>query len=313
MKLKRPIIQFVALWIAAMAGAGDVWAQYDGMYSQYMFNGFIVNPAYAGSQDVLNVTAMYKNQWAGVKEAPLSFVMSAHAPVGLSKVGVGILFANDQVGIHRTNSFSLAGSYALSIAENATLNFGLQGGIAARRSAYASLSQDLQDPNDQLFYQSDYSTTEPQIGAGLYLYTPRFYVGFSVPNISISRQDNIYEGNLVSKKRHYFVTAGYMFDLSSQVKLQPGLLIKAISGYGTYLDVNSTIIIMDALWLGASYRSVSSLNALIQMQVTNHLRLGYAYDAPLAKNKSVSTASHEILLSYYFTFDKRDVINPRYF
>jgi type IX secretion system PorP/SprF family membrane protein len=291
----------------------DGIAQQDGLYSQYMFNGFILNPAYAGSQEVLNTTAMYKSQWAGVEYAPSSFVLSSHAPIGMSKVGLGAIFANDQVGIHRTNQLAIAGSYALQVSLNTTLNFGLQAGLANRKSNYSSLVDELYNPQDPIFYQSDYQTSLPQFGAGLYLYTPKFYLGLSVPNLHIDRHNEEYEIELISSKRHYFITGGYIFNLGKEVKLQPGFLVKSIQEYGSYIDINSTIIFMDVLWLGASYRSTSNLNFIIQMQVTEHIRLGYAYDAPLTRNTSIMAASHEILLSYYFKFGSGDMISPRFF
>lgn len=296
--------------VIVLVSGREVSAQYDGQYSQYMFNGFVMNPAYAGSQGTMVASLQYKNQWAKIEDAPSTILLSANSPIS-GNASAGIMFINDQVGVHSINSFSLAGSYGIPLTETIKLNFGLQGGIVSQRSDYSSLTDDLHDPQDQLFYQSDYKTTFAQFGAGLYLYAPNFYVGMSIPNINVTSEpipkDN-YDG-----KMHYFFTAGYLLNLTVDLKLQPSILLRSIQGAGSNIDLNTNVILKDVLWLGLSYRSNSSMVFLTQMQVTESLRLGYAYDTPISKNTPFVNPSHEILLSYYFKGRKSTVVEQKYF
>jgi type IX secretion system PorP/SprF family membrane protein len=255
----------------------------------------------------------YKDQWVKLAEAPSTTLISAQGPLMGTKIGLGGIIANDRVGVHSVSNISAAGSYALSIDRKTTLNFGLQAGLVIQKSDYSSLTADLLDPQDALFYENDYRAVYPQYGTGIYLYSDSYYFGLSVPNINFAKSPNGVDDELTFTKVHYFINGGYLFTLDRTVKLQPGFLIKHIQGYQWQYDLNANFIFMDALFLGASYRSNSTLGLLVQMQVTDQLRFGYSYDTPIGQNTPIASPSHELMLSYLFTFKKRRVINPRYF
>jgi type IX secretion system PorP/SprF family membrane protein len=288
-------------------------AQYDGLYSQYMFNGFILNPAYAGSHNTLNASLLYKDQWVKLEDAPSTAVASFHTPVRHSNAGVGAMFVSDQVGVHSVNYASVAGSYGIMLNRTTRLNFGLQGGMVFQKSDYNSVLDQIKDSQDAIFSEADLNSNYAQIGAGLYLYAPNYFIGISAPNINFATASALYQGESLFAKPHYFFNAGYLMDLNSSLKLQPGVLVKYIAGYSVNIDLSGHIIYRDALWLGAAYRTENALAAFFQMQVTDQLRFGYAHDMPLSHRGNIASPSHELMLSYLFTFSKRRIINPRYF
>lgn len=156
----------------------------------------------------------------------------------------------------------------------------------------------------------------PSFGAGVYYYTDRFYLGLSAPQlVTNSLTEDIVEIDGDARQdRHYFLTTGYMFELSHNVKLKPNILIKAVEGAPIQMDLNANVLFSDVLWLGVSWRSLSDIDALIELQLTDQLLLGYSYDfASTTDLRRVNSGSHELMLNYRFRYSKNKVITPRYF
>lgn len=285
-------------------------AQQESLYSQYMFNSLPLNPAYAGSHEYLSATVIARKQWLKIDGAPSTQTLSVHAPIYKSKMGLGLTAVNDQIGV--TSNTGLYAAYAYRIKfEKSILSLGLQAGFTNYVSRFSQL--EVRTPNDPAFATDDVRFFLPNFGAGVYYYTNKFYAGFSVPHIldHLGSKSNV-AYNAV-QYQHYFLTGGFVTNLSPQLKLKPSVLVRAVQGAPIQADINTTLMINDVLWVGLSYRTATSLNFIVQAMLTDQLSLGYAYDAPLNKIRTVSTASHEIMLNYRFVFFRKNVIAPRYF
>src|SRR5690606_21112260 len=176
-KMKKHIYILIVL----MAGLfiQKTQAQQDPQYTQYMYNMNVVNPAYAGSKESLSLTALYRNQWSGMEGNPVTFTFSAHAPVS-EKIGLGLSAIKDELGpVKETNVFADF-SYTLQVSSNVKLALGLKAGATFHDVGLMDL--ELQDPNDP-FFSENINNTYPNIGAGAFLYSEKFYLGLSVPNM----------------------------------------------------------------------------------------------------------------------------------
>ncbi len=285
-------------------------AQQESLYSQYMFNSLPLNPAYAGSHEYLSATVIARKQWLKIDGAPSTQTLSAHAPVYKSKMGLGITAVNDKIGV--TSNTGLYGAYAYRIKfKTSVLSLGLQVGFTNYVSRFSDL--EVRTENDPAFEHDDVRFFLPNFGGGVYYYTRKFYAGFSVPHIL----DHLGSATNVAfnarQKQHFFVTGGFVVDLSTQLKLKPSILIRAVGGAPVQADLNTTFMINDVLWLGVSYRTSTSLNFIVQAMLTDQLSIGYAYDAALNKLRTVNSASHEVMLNYRFVYFRKNVIAPRYF
>ena len=284
-------------------------AQQRMMFTQYMFNGLAINPAYAGSQESLDLTALAREQWIGLEGAPSSQTFSAHAPLRNKKVALGLLLTRDKIGV--SSQTSLYGVYAYRIKlKEGTLSAGLQLGFDSYRTSFSRVLTEIAD--DQHFAQDDARAFLPNFGAGVYYSTPRFYAGVSAPYLL----NNLYPGseqNQARQFRHWFATAGYVFDLNRELKLKPNVLVKTVQGAPVEVDINANLLIKETLWVGMSYRSFDALSWLIELQATPKFRLGYAYDMTVSPLKQTSSGSHELMLNYRLSFKKSKIITPRYF
>jgi len=286
-------------------------AQQRPMFTQYMFNGLVLNPAYAGSHESISATALSRIQWVGIDGAPVTHTFSIHSPIPDRNIAIGAVFSNDQIGVTNRNTLNLSYAYRIEM-RNTILSMGLQGGLTSSKVNYDEIGAN--DPN----LQYNGSALLPNFGLGLYLYGKRYYAGISVPtalkNSWAGEGDaNNSDGFSSVEVPHFFGTFGFLVDLSPLVKLKPSILVKSVDGAPIEFDFNANLILDDKLWIGVSYRSFDALSLLLDIQLSAQFKLGYAYDYTLSELSQATTGSHEIMLNYRFVFSKSKIVTPRYF
>ncbi len=279
------------------------------MFTQYMFNGLALNPAYAGSHETVSITALAREQWTGIDGAPSTQTLSVHSPVFNKRIGLGLLVLHDQIGVTEQTGVYAAYSYKIPFVNGANLALGLQAGV----NMYDARFSEISDVNP-VFATGDVKEAHPNFGFGTYYFTDRFYAGISVPQLAQNTFDRDNEDSDSKIVRHYFANAGYVIDLDQNLKLKPNVLVKAVEGAPVEFDVNANLLINEVIWVGVSWRSFDSFDALFQLQVTDRLQFGYAYDfATTTDLRRVNGGSHELMLNYRFTFNKSRIVTPRYF
>ncbi|MFY0599340.1 MAG: type IX secretion system membrane protein PorP/SprF [Cyclobacteriaceae bacterium] len=304
----RPAI-FVTLFVLSFS----LKAQQQAMFTQYMFNGLALNPAYAGSHESISATALSRVQWVGIEGAPTTHTFSVHTPIPSKNIAIGGIFSKDNIGVSSQNSMFLSYAYWINLTNGSRLSFGLQGGLRSNNINYTDLG--VNDPN----LSSAEGGIKPNIGLGAYWYGARYYLGLSAPTVfqnsfqpkSGSNAD--LEGFGLTDVSHIYLTGGMLFDLSPIIKLKPSFLIKSVAGAPLELDLNANVIFDDKVWLGLSYRSFDAMSFLFDFQATPQFRLGYAYDYTLSDLKVATSGSHEIMLNYRFVFSNNKIVTPRYF
>ncbi len=291
----------------------QVKAQQDPMYTQYMHNPLTVNPAYAGSTAMLSAMFLAREQWVGFDGAPKSRTLTMNVPVSRYNLGTGFAFINDELGPVKQNSVFVDMAYHLRLNERATLAMGIKAGFDMIQIDLMNLS--LDQGNDETFSQNFSEEFIINFGVGLYYYTDRFYFGASIPRMLRNSYDNdgINTTSLGYKERHYFVTTGALFDLNDHIKLKPSILAKIVWNAPLSIDLSANFIFNDLLWLGAGYRVEDSMNFLIHYQLTDQLRVGYAFDLTESELRRYSNGTHEIMVAFDFQFNKKRIMTPRYF
>lgn len=282
---------------------GWVLGQSEAQYSQYMFNGLAINPAYAGSHGELDLSVLSRHQSTGIEGAPSTQTFTGHAGLLDQKIGLGMLVINDKIGVTQQTGFYLSYAYKIHF-DDATLSLGLQGGGTMVDAQYSQLL--IRQPGDPLL-GADVQGFKPNFGAGVYYYSQRFYAGISAPQL-------LDAGNVqFTQLQPLIVTSGYVFPVSSAVKLKPNILFRVVDQKPVEFNFNLNALFHDVLWVGASYRPSNSVNVILELQLTEKLRFGYAYDFGINDLQKATTGSHEFLLNFQLRKSKRGVINPRYF
>lgn len=303
-------------------------AQQDAQYSQYMFNGIYINPAYAGYKEVLNVHSFYRSQWTGITGAPRSMSLAVDATANDGNVGLALQVTSDKLGA-QTN-LSVYGNYAYRIRMNddgsSRLALGLGVGMAQLGIDGSLLNPNNPEPFQPVGVQS---TIVPDARAGVYFANDRYYAGLSVDNL-IATYINIDRYAFIPQpKPHYYLTAGAFIPLTENFQIKPSFLLKDDRGGPTSLDVNAFLMIKEILWVGGSYRTGvklydksylqrdltprNSAVAAVQIFPSERIRIGYGYDFSIGPLQGYSGATHEISISYSFIKPNVRLATPRVF
>lgn len=297
--------------IAVLLLAFQMHGQQDPQYTQYMYNMNIVNPAYAGSRENLSFGLLYRDQWSRIDGAPETGTFFGHTPVG-SNIGLGLSVISDKIGpVKETNAY-VDVSYTLNLGGEHKLAFGVKAGATFHDIDLSYNTVNVIDPTDP-FFGMGISETTPNIGAGFFYYTNKYYVSLSVPNLLSSVHLDNGGLKIGSETQHYFLTGGYVFDLSPNTELKPSVMLKSAFDAPTSFDVNLNARFFKKFEIGASYRLDDSFSGLVNFALTPGVRIGYAYDAISSDIKAYAPASHEIMLLFDLNFPKRVSRSPRYF
>lgn len=295
----HPFPWLILLVVFTFFTANKISGQHQAHYSQYMFNGLLINPAYAGSKGMLQATALYRSQWTGFPGAPRTATVSLHSTTRNLRNNYGLTFLHDRIGANQRSGFQAAYAYRLDLGA-ATLAFGLQGGMTVFATDHRLVA--TTDDGDPLF-GNNVSFLIPNAGAGIYLQHERFYLGASMPEL-LRYKSNLYDRVLGDQNlfRHYYLTAGCLFPLGRDVKLKPSVLVKHLPGVPFQFDLNTNVILKDLLFLGVSYRTEDAAIGMIEWQLNPQLRLGYAYGTTVGGLQSYNRGTHEFMIGYRFGY-----------
>ena len=278
----------------------------------YGYNTLSINPAYAGCQDALSATILYRNQWVGFKDAPTSYLMSVHMPFLNDKIGMGLLMEKNSIGIFRETN--IIGNYAYRIKLNkGILSLGLGFGVTVNNIAWNKLV--ATDPNDIQLMDNPPSAILPVISLGAYYYAQKYYFGFSIPGFlthTLDQTTGKYKTSNNFSEYNYIFMGGYALRLNSGISMLPSLLIKYYPRNGVQVDYNLQVRLKDKFWVGIGYRNKNSLTGMVQMQLNYQLRVVYSYGFDLGSLAKYKNGSHEIGLNYILRYSRK-VNGPRQF
>lgn len=287
-------------------------AQHTPLTSQYHFNGLVINPAYAGSRDVLTASLTHRQQWVGFDGAPVTQILSAHAPLARSKVGLGLLLYNDRIGVSNETGVFSNYAYRMRMGKG-KLALGFGAGFTMLRANWSEVS--IQQSGDQAFNGFTKGAIRPNFSAGALYQNKVWFIGASMPFILVHHYDPQSTGYNLTKDRadlQPMLTGGYLIKVNADVKLKPTTLIRYKLESGVQADLSSNIIFRDKVWLGLSYRTSDALIGMIEVLPTPQWRLGYSYDMGFSAINPYHNGSHELLVQYEFGYRIR-VRDPRYF
>ncbi len=283
-------------------------AQYHPMYSQYMFNGQAINPAYAGSREVLSLAALYRSQWQNIDGAPVTQTFTGDFPLRNPQLALGLLVFNDQISIYRQTGAYASYAFRIKTGEG-KLSFGLQAGFDYMREDESRIVT-LQ-PSDPMFDMEIHKSFMPNVGAGVYYSDTRYFAGFSIPKLLAYSPHTAesYKGKLSFE--NLMLYGGAKIPVSDNFKVKPSVLLQ-YTQKSFLCDLNCNVILLpkETIELGVSYRNANTLVAMAEIRVSPQFCLGYAYDYNFGQ-PNITNGSHEIMLRYEFRFRVK-AENPLY-
>ncbi|WP_353160238.1 type IX secretion system membrane protein PorP/SprF [Myroides odoratus] len=310
MQMKNTISSLILISLSLLS-IQQIFAQQDPQYTQYMYNPAVINPAYAGSVDRLHIFGLYRTQWVGLEGAPKTAHLSMTTPLTDNGLGMGVHFKNDHLGVTDQNSLSIDLAYTVNLNYDYKLAFGLKSTGALLDVDYNKLH--IYDGTDPVAENNITNKFSGNVGAGVYLYSDKAYVGLSVPMILSSTIYNDNDYKVMNEKTHFYLMGGYVFDLNYQVQFKPAALVKVVTGAPLQVDLTANFWFYEKFTLGAAYRWDASVSGLAGFQVSDGLFVGYTYDADTSKLANYHSGSHEIFMKFELANKQRRKVAPRFF
>lgn len=292
----KKIILFISFLFYVISAS----AQQDPEYTHYMYNMSVVNPAYAtGTAAMLNLGGLYRTQWAGAVGAPKTFTFFGHTALS-EKIEIGASLISDDIGdgAKKENNFYADFAYVLQLGGKNKLSLGLKAGFTSLQTNFNGFR--FTDPATDLAFAENINVTKPNIGAGAYYFTDKYYVGLSIPNLLSSKHIEEKSGinAFGSEQIHTFLTAGYVFQINDAFKLKPAFMSRFVSGAPISVDITANVLYNEKFELGAAYRLNDAISALMNINITPSLRIGYAYDYTVSNLGQFNSGTHEIMLLF---------------
>ncbi|HEY1007278.1 MAG TPA: type IX secretion system membrane protein PorP/SprF [Sphingobacteriaceae bacterium] len=302
-------------------------AQQRPQYTQYIFNNYLLNPAISGIENYADLKAGYRRQWAGIDDGPATATLSLHSPIGKKYLrgnansmeskgtnpmsrsflqtymaaephhGAGLHLVSDRTGPISRTDVNATYAYHLGITEKLNLSVGFAAGISLEDLDFSRVT--LENQADPALAAEDHRRVRPDLSAGLWLYSARYFGGFSVQQLLgrpvIFSEDG--EGPDPGRQiPHYFLTAGYKFFLGDDIAAVPSVMVKHVTPAPLSVDINAKIAFRDRFWVGGSYRKRDSFAAMAGFNVSYLFNVSYAYDFTTSALRSVSEGTHEVVL-----------------
>ncbi len=290
------------------------FAQQDAQFSMNMFNKLAVNPGYAGTNQALCAVLLYRQQWTSFPGAPKTGLLSVDYGQIL-RGGIGLTVDQDQLGFDKTLKAKLAYSYHLHLGATGILGIGIDAGMIQKSlngnfiAPDGTSTQGTGGGPDLAIPWNGTAATTYDVGFGLYYTTPKLYIGLSslhLPEQSLKKTDTKYDFNF-KVARHYYVMAGYTFNLGNQFELTPSVLAKSDAS-STQLDINLLAKWNKTIFIGASYRLTDAIVGIVGLERSFNPKLtakfGYSYDMTTSAIKNYSHGTHEIMLGFCYKLKK---------
>ena len=297
MKTYKNTYLLMALLMMSCLGIAQQFPQ----FSQYMYNTISINPAYAGSREILVINLLNRNQWVGVNGAPVTQTLSAHSSIPFTKLGVGLSVINDKLGYEKKTNVFADVSYRIDLDsyDEYKITFGLKAGFRK----YGIDDSLLNDPdyNTDPFLSTLDTDWQPNFGIGVYFRGESFYFGLSSPKL-INNKNNDEFASI--ERLSYFFNGGYVWEINKTLKFKPTFLFKYTEGAPMSFDISTMFLINENIWLGGSYRFTESFGAIVNFTIVEGLSVGYSYEYITTSLSSYTTGSHEMMINYEFKFPK---------
>jgi len=289
------------------------FAQQVPLTSQYMMNRLVINPAYAGALDFYSASISYRKQWISLDGAPSTQNISIHGPALKGKIGLGLIFFRDVIGVSKENNISASFAYKIRNRNKKVLSFGISGSAVFSTNQWSQIN--TTSANDDVFSGDSPQYVFPDFSAGVYYNTPTYFVGFSIPMFlqhELEGSSSSYKIKNDFNNYNYLLEAGLKLNITDKVILKPSLLTRYLPNSAIQLDINAIADINNIVGIGVSYRTQDAIVGLIQMHITDQFVMGYSFDQTISKLQKYNNGSHEIFLRYDFRYKVKS-FDPRFF
>lgn len=303
-----------AVSLSLITISANTAAQQQPLYSQYVFNGVVINPAHIATEnEYTNITLMHRQQWIGIPGAPKTYTLSFSVPINATKTSIGVLAVQDEAAVDTQKEVNILLAQNITLEENVYLAVGASAGISVFQEDNLRLNA-----HDDIMFNKNLSSTRANVGFGVTFFTEHFFLGVSAPAFrkltvrTVPLVQGNKSGNSIGKSS-YYLSSGYLWDISPTLKIKPTALLKKIGEEQITGEMTVNFLLNNIIWIGAGWRQGESIMGITQFQLTNSLKLCYSYDYITKRElQTIQDGSHEISCSFRFG-SKGRIVSPSYF
>lgn len=290
----------IALYLTlfAICIAGKLNAQFEVSSSQFMNTQFFLNPGYTGVQKALNINGTARQQWIGMEGAPKKYQIGFDSPLNNSLAGIGMGVQIEQYGPYKMNLIHANYARLIKLSSKGFLSLGFTGSVTNYSLGLGDL--DLNDPNDPMFGTDISNSFTPNIGVGAFYFTQNFYFGISMPKILNEKPFAQEDGEDNPLMRYSYISTGYLHAINKNVAIKPAFLLQMKNSQFSYISAGGQVIFNNLLYLGVLYQTQKWVSALVNVQISNAINIGYSFDYGL-EQEYYNNYSHEITFRYSIT------------
>lgn len=290
-----------------MTGVFALKGQQVPIYSGYLFNPLMINPALTGTNSDFNANLIHRNQWAGIESAPLTNTLTADLPLIDRHIGLGLIITSDRIGIFNNTEISTTYAYHINF-KSSTLSFGIQAGLSYMDANYSTIKYSRDNDITDNAFSNNYNSTKAIFGSGVFYQTNHYYVGVSLPYLTFG--DSHLMG--YEKTKIAFLSSGYVFELSNNIFIKPSILIRYCAGMPINVDFNTNFWINKNIGIGISYRPNESIIGIVDLKLNKHFRMSYTHDFSTSALSKFNNGSNEIMIKYQLNKEKYKYLSMQY-
>jgi type IX secretion system PorP/SprF family membrane protein len=296
----------IAVFLLCAPGVAKVRAQQEWNFTQYLFNLYDINSAYAGNHNTGSFALRHRSQWISMDGAPVTQQFSFHAPMR-ENIGVGLKLNHETIGAREQSLVRCSGAWKLQLGEG-TISMGLAAGFIRHGVDQGKLK--AYDESDIQLLQLNNNVITPVADFSVFYNTKKFYVGLDCGRINRSRI-NHHERSLARLYYNSSLVAGWMKKIGQSHMIQFSGLMKYSEGMLWQAEFNTLFLYNNRYWIGGGYRLSCCFQLFGAMNITDHFRFGLSYDIAGKSMREFSDGSAEVFLGY--TVRSRSGKSVRYF
>lgn len=294
-KEKKTLIVALSLFLILINVSKVVAQQQAFSYTQYMDNLTPLNPAYSLLDKSGSINTLARKQWIGIDGAPTTFLFNGNIPLESINGSAGLILFNDQFAVEHQTEVNAYFAKGIQLGEKDYLGVSINAGLRNYVAGYSTL-----DPSDPAF-RNDVRETKPNIGFGIMYYTDWYYIGVSVPELTINSLGTASVQDNTNFRNHYYFSGALITNVNDDVEFKPATLISYANGVPLIADISGTFYMKQVFGIGLNYRTNNEMAGIITLNI-NAFHVGYSYQFGTTSNNlgGYNNATHEISLSYRF-------------
>ncbi|MBA7564309.1 hypothetical protein ES708_05972 [subsurface metagenome] len=277
----------------------------DPLYTQFMTNPFLINPALAGTYPYYQILTNSRLQWAGFTDSPITNVISMFGPTINQPMGLGGYIMHDATGPTSRTSISFTYAYNYAIAENMKISMGLAVG-AFQYKIDGSRETATYDP---VYTGETFTHYGPDATVGLYFFSSTYHAGLSLTNLlgnKLKIGEDTAITNLSRLKQHYYLHGGYKYLVNRELSIEPTIILRKVAAIPLQVDFNVRVWYgkrqwdRSKIWGGLSFRSQDAVTIMVGFAYQRKIEIGYSYDIGINQLRSYHFGTHEVMIGFKF-------------